>query len=293
MRTLLSLILALAISLSVPARTEPARLDAGSTGIGPLPVAALRLAVIASLAPEHEGEARWSIECANLRVSISVPDRRHAVEQYGARARVAVSDRGIEVASAEVECDDAYATLKIICDGGQARVLAGFAEAAEVASGLPLILGGAGEEAAVEAQQPMLCRRLSLLSLDCEAPRICPVEDFKPADPYEGYWAYLDRDIDPDAAAPGGKYTLATVRRPEGGYWIVYIDGDDSGAWRPMMVKGLMQPTIFAGHFDMQWLDSRGVWLADDNTAQISPDRSTLTLRFPLYRSQLRFSRIK
>ena len=44
------------------------------------------------------------------------------------------------------------------------------------------------------------------------------------SDPMEGYWKYLDRDMEEKWLRIGGRYTLAVVRADDG-YDILYIDG--------------------------------------------------------------------
>lgn len=299
----LGLLLAIAIGLwaPVPSPGQAPMVVCDSLVAAAVPPSSLGFAVIASMAPERPGEAaQWSVGIGGISVGVDVPDLREAGDHYSAHATVRVSIDGRHAASERIECAGSdYATIKIIFDGESARVLAGFDRQQEVAAGLPMAIG-CGLQAVARATRPMLCRRLSVMSLDGLEPQACPVGDIDSRlrasdDPFEGYWTYLDRDLDTEAATLGAKYRLATVKRPDGeGYWIVYISGsgqEEGGRWQPGMVKGAMQPTIYAGHFDMQWLDARGVMLADDNTAQVSADRTMLILRFPLYGTQLRFAR--
>ena len=114
------------------------------------------------------------------------------------------------------------------------------------------------------------------------------------ADINEAVWDYLDRDIDPALATAGGRYRLATIKsasRP-GTYDIIYLSGADAPDGRePMRVIGRLAPTIFIGAYSLDWFDTRGRLLSGDQDAQITLDHAILTLRWPLLRSQLRFSR--
>lgn len=114
-------------------------------------------------------------------------------------------------------------------------------------------------------------------------------------DGVEGYWQYLDRENDPQYARPGGRYLLALVKSDdeEGGYDIVYVDGAEvhNESWRPMMLKGRLKPTIFVGHYNLEWIDSTFEPIDRDIHASIT-DGSILTLSFPLLKTTLRFSRM-
>ncbi len=115
----------------------------------------------------------------------------------------------------------------------------------------------------------------------------------KSTDPAEGFWRYLDRENDPAYARPGGRYTLATVRNDSGQYDIIYVDGAQTygDRWKPMMLKGILSPTIFSGHFDLAWYDSAFEAIDEDIHADIT-DGAILTLSFPLLKTKMRFSKI-
>lgn len=114
-------------------------------------------------------------------------------------------------------------------------------------------------------------------------------------DAVEGYWRYLDRENDPQYARPGGRYLLAVVKAENeaDGYEIVYVDGAETrrDQWRPMMLKGRLKPTIFVGHYDLEWIDSTFEPIDRDIHATVS-DGAILTLSFPLLKTTLRFSRM-
>lgn len=112
-------------------------------------------------------------------------------------------------------------------------------------------------------------------------------------DPAEGFWKYLDRENDPEYARPGGRYTLATVRNDAGHYDIIYIDGAQTygDRWKPMMLKGVLLPTIFSSHYDLNWYDSAFEAMDEDIHADIT-DGAILTLSFPLLKTKLRFSKM-
>lgn len=122
-------------------------------------------------------------------------------------------------------------------------------------------------------------------------------------DPIEGYWTYFDRENDPMYARPGGRYTLALVRRVSDEterrefvpvkYDIVYVDGAKTfgDKWEPLMLKGVLSTTIFDGHYDLEWIDATFERMTDDIHATID-NASLLTLSFPLLKTTMRFSKM-
>lgn len=110
----------------------------------------------------------------------------------------------------------------------------------------------------------------------------------------EGYWSYLDRDTDPTSVGLGGNYRLATLRRPDGAIEIIYLSGarHNKDFWKPMMLKGLLKPTIFTNHYDLIWYDAYGSRISDETSADII-DGSIIRLNFPLLRNaQIRLRRV-
>ena len=109
---------------------------------------------------------------------------------------------------------------------------------------------------------------------------------------YEGFWSYLDRDIDLDYARLGGKYRLALVKNNDG-YLIIYIDGADTNKnkWSKGMIKGVLKSTIFKNHYDLIWYDS--TFDVIDSEANAFIENSILTLNFPLYKSSIRLFKEK
>lgn len=113
-------------------------------------------------------------------------------------------------------------------------------------------------------------------------------------DPAEGLWRYFDRENDATYARPGGEYTLATVATDKRGeYEIILVDGAKvySDRWRQMMVKGKLRATIFAGHYDLEWVDASFERMTKDVHATIE-DGALLTVVFPLYKAKMRFVKV-
>lgn len=144
--------------------------------------------------------------------------------------------------------------------------------------------------------------KISLLSAETsgeEAPR--PMADWSmetlkshlvgSTDPLEGFYRWLDRTNDPDYALPGGRYSVAVVRAGEG-YDLIYLDGAQTNAsrWRPFMLKGRLMPTIFAGHYDLEWVDPMFETITEDVFADFDGS-AILTLSFPLYKTVFRFAK--
>lgn len=109
-----------------------------------------------------------------------------------------------------------------------------------------------------------------------------------PDDPYEGYWTYLDRDLDENRMRLGGKYTVALIGNGDG-YDIIYVEGAkvNGGQWQCGMLKGRLKRTIFPGNFDLVWYDALKIPFGDDEYANFE-GTSLLTLHFPVYKSQIR-----
>lgn len=109
------------------------------------------------------------------------------------------------------------------------------------------------------------------------------------SDPLEGYWIYLDRNLDDSRARLGGRYTLALVRNGAG-YDILYIDGAkvSGDQWQPGMLKGQLQPTPFVGNYNLTWYDALKAPMSEDDYATFDAPSAILTLHFPIQKSQLR-----
>jgi hypothetical protein len=114
----------------------------------------------------------------------------------------------------------------------------------------------------------------------------------KSKNPYEGYWVYLDRDLEDKWLRLGGRYTIALVET-EMGYDIIYIDGAQvkKSLWHTGMLKGRMANTIFPNNFNAHWIDATFQPFDLDVYATFESD-VILNIKFPFYQSQLRFSKV-
>ena len=112
------------------------------------------------------------------------------------------------------------------------------------------------------------------------------------ADPVEGYWKYLDRDMQDEWLRLGGRYTLAIVRADDG-YDLIYIDGAQvkKSQWQWGMLKGHMTKTVFSGSYDLRWMDATMEPIEKDAYATIE-NGIILTLNFPIFKSQVRFAKV-
>ena len=111
--------------------------------------------------------------------------------------------------------------------------------------------------------------------------------------PIEGYWQYLDRDMEDNILRLGGKYSIAIVEKTKSKYDIIYCDGAqvNKQGWSPFMLKGELESTIFNGIYTGMWIDAMFDRITDD--VQVSIENGViLTIKFPALKSQLRFSKV-
>lgn len=111
--------------------------------------------------------------------------------------------------------------------------------------------------------------------------------------PIEGYWQYLDRDLEDKWMRLGGNYIIALVANKDNGFDIIYIDGAQTNKtnWKPFLLKGKLYPTIFNNTYQAMWIDSTFEPLNNEVQATIE-DGVILSIKFPILKSQLRFSKI-
>lgn len=111
-------------------------------------------------------------------------------------------------------------------------------------------------------------------------------------DPVEGYWQYLDRDMQDEWLRIGGRYTLAVVRADDG-YDLIYMEGAQVGKsqWQAGMIKGHMTRTVFTGNYDLRWIDATMEPIDNDAYATIE-NGVILSLNFPIFKSQVRFAKV-
>ena len=109
--------------------------------------------------------------------------------------------------------------------------------------------------------------------------------------PFEGYWTYLDRDMEDQWLKLGGRYTIALVETPQG-YDVIYVDGAQvkKSQWQLGMKKGEMIKTIFTDNFTGTWLDATHEAITEDVFVTFESG-VILTFKFPVYKSQVRFSK--
>lgn len=114
------------------------------------------------------------------------------------------------------------------------------------------------------------------------------------SDPLEGIWRVIDWSLNTSLAMKGGDYRLATVRRPDGCYEIIYLGGAATLAdgWEEGALKGELHPTGVSGTYTLFWCDAEGEALAGDLTAQYNAANKTLTLNFPHLESTIRLIQI-
>lgn len=110
--------------------------------------------------------------------------------------------------------------------------------------------------------------------------------------PYEGYWTYLDRDLEDKWLRLGGRYTVALVET-ETGYDLIYIEGAQvkKSQWETGMLKGRLTKTIFTDNFSGMWVDATYRPFSEDVYATFESG-VILNIKFPVYRSQIRFSKV-
>ncbi len=175
----------------------------------------------------------------------------------------------------------------LLCSLGQRSRLATFNLDGR---GLKSIISSAGT--------PLALSRLSLFTDSVVRPVVCPLTSLNGLDsiiaesnnPVVGYWRYLDRDTDPLRLNLGGDYTLATIEAPDGTISIIYISGSKASRWKPLMIKGVMRPTIFLNHYDLVWYDTSGNAISSETSADII-DNAILRLNFTLHDSTVRFQK--
>lgn len=111
-------------------------------------------------------------------------------------------------------------------------------------------------------------------------------------DPIEGYWSYLDRDMEEEWLRMGGRYTIAVVRADDG-YDLIYIDGAQvkKSQWQPGMKKGHISRTQFTGNYDLTWIDATMEPIGGDSYATVE-NGVIMTLNFPEYKSQVRLAKV-
>lgn len=110
--------------------------------------------------------------------------------------------------------------------------------------------------------------------------------------PFEGYWTYLDRDMEDRWLKLGGRYTIALVETTQG-YDVIYVDGAQvkHSQWHLGMKKAEMTKTIFTDNFTGTWYDATHEAISQDVYVTFESG-VILTFKFPVYKSQVRFSKV-
>lgn len=113
----------------------------------------------------------------------------------------------------------------------------------------------------------------------------------KSEDELEGYWTYLDRNLNKERLGIGGEYRLAIVKEDDS-YTILYINGAkiNRSNWRECMVKGKLKETQFVNHYNLVWYDAMMEAFESNVFAKVD-ENMILELNFPIQKSKLRFAK--
>ena len=212
----------------------------------------------------------------------------------------------------EVNLDDSYNYLCVQIDGQEIKVMAGKNSLKEIINHkmTPEELGinngcdhvkvgyivGPGAEISIERAvltKPSMSKSSDGHPVNTQWTREALDSHFQASkNPYEGYWVYLDRDMEDTWLKLGGRYTIALVETANG-YDLIYIDGAQvkKSQWLPGMKKGEMTKTIFTDNFTGKWIDST-FELIDEDVYAVFESGVILTFKFPVYKSQIRFSKV-
>ncbi len=110
-------------------------------------------------------------------------------------------------------------------------------------------------------------------------------------DAVEGFYDYLDRDMNEKHARLGGRYTIALVRDGDG-YDIIYVGGAivNPQEWYTGRLKGRLSLTPFNANYDLLWYDATGAEAPAESFGSLDGG-SILSLHFPLFDTTMRFHR--
>lgn len=108
-------------------------------------------------------------------------------------------------------------------------------------------------------------------------------------DIYEGYWEYLDRNLNEDKLRLGGKYRIALIKTVSG-YDIIYLSGAkvNESNWNAGMLKARLTSTSFVDTYNLVWYDALMSPFTVDVYAKFV-DNTILEFHFPIQNSVLRF----
>ena len=201
-----------------------------------------------------------------------------------------------------VDMEDGLNTLMVSVDNGQAVISVGKKKLQKVAT----IALDAAEPTTVKtgvyfSPGAHVAIERTVLTTDSNPPRRIATTWTREAldqhlsmsnDPIEGYWQYQDRDMEDRWLRLGGRYTVAVVAA-NGGYDIIYLTGAQVNAaqWQSGLLKGHISKTIFDGHYDLEWIDATFLPIIQDAYAAFE-NGVLMTLNFPVYKSQLRLSKV-
>lgn len=191
-----------------------------------------------------------------------------------------------------------YNTLKLVSDAftpGSARLYAGQKELELIGD---FSLRGGNFAYLNQGKKSLKLIRetfeIDTISVPMYSPsQLSPQSTDSPSDSVIGEWEFLDRDIKNTRNSLGGKYTLSILPNSKGGYAIIYQSGAEvnSRLWQPGCLKGELQPTSFAGDYDLIWYDAEGRKLQGEQNASLNEEATLLTLNLPLAQATIRFRR--
>ena len=202
----------------------------------------------------------------------------------------------------DIDLHDGFNALQVVVSGGRATIRAGkhllhdvmtIDVAAAPATALSAaVMVGSGCEVAIERTVASIDHDERLVQPTTWTVEALDTHFAASHDPLEGYWHYLDRDMNDKVLRLGGRYTLAIVATGDRCYDLIYVDGAEvlRSQWQPMMLKGRLTATQFSGTYEAMWIDATQRPIERDVQAVVDGGL-ILTLRFPVYGSQFRLAK--
>lgn len=280
----------------------PILLSSGTTVIDSIPANANDVNVHVRLGRKSNKKIQWEMHWCQkdkenyIVAVVTLPDIVGYDDIYLSQIEIEVKRvvNGIEqiVFADQFPSNEEYLSLKLIYDGYSARLYAGSKEKYDL--GVVPFESDISSNVSVVLSQPMFAQRLTVQCTGSRPPVYSAGQYLESTDLICGRWKYLDRELNATMADLGGKYGIEIRCIESDIFEIIYIDGASikQEKWNSPRLKGILKSTQFQNNYDLIWYDANGNVLEDDNNAQISEDGSILTLKFPIFKSQLRFSRL-